>query len=224
DTAERRFDKALLDETRLAEAYVRHAETLKTIHDSDNTIKAYRRFVERHPKASEAPGFLRRIGETYIALKALGSAADAFKELAESYPGAPEAATAHLSRITCLYQSEAYEQAYEEGAALCAAQPGHPNAADLLLLRGLTEAALKMDDQAAETMREVETRYASSTVAPQALLWRAGRALSSQDYTEARNCFQALADRYPQSDAGQRAPEYLDRLSKMPRVEPRHES
>jgi TolA-binding protein len=216
DLAERRWGKGQIDETKVAEAYTRHVETLQTINDSDNTIKAYRRFLEGHPKAGDAPGMLNRVAETYRSLGALGNAAEAFKELAERYPDAPETPAARFNRVVCLYQSESYEAAYEEGTAVCAAKPDEPNTANILLICGLSQAAMGVEDDAGKTMNDILARYSKSSAAPQAMLWLASRALLAQQYREAKRLFQDLVERYPDSEASQRAHEYMDRLAKMP--------
>lgn len=186
----------------------------------NRVIALYRWMSARFPEDPIAPTYMMKLVNLYLnATPALGKREEALKvyqELNTRYPDSPEAPQARIGEVVLLYESQKFAEAYTAAQLLLANAPESDDqtVVSAKIVSALSTAGLGDTEGAYQAMVEITEKYFRSPLAAQAYFWLATNALGNQDYEGARNQFQEIIDRYPDTATAYRARPYLDRIQK----------
>ena len=198
------------------EAVDRFVGAAKLLNDRNAVVEVYDDVVARHEGTEMAASYLLEIGDTYLNdWKTPEQAIEAYRKLQSLYPESPHAETA-LSKIALAYHGiEKYDDAYLACQEFEAIYPDGKSIAAVKMVSAMCESALGQNAEAEVHMQEIAEEYRHSNLAPRALFWIASNRLARQDYAAAKEAFEALIERYPESDFASQSREYVTLLDSV---------
>ncbi|GJM27149.1 MAG: hypothetical protein DHS20C16_35640 [Phycisphaerae bacterium] len=135
-------------------------------------------------------------------------------QFAADFPNDARAAEALLQACNYFVETSEYEPAYE---ALCnydvSFTDGTEDQLEVEYLTARCESGLGLVDSAKVRMEEIVKKQPRSSVSPSALFWLARRSVAEERFEEARDQFQSIIRRFPNSAEAGQARENYEKIS-----------